>query len=60
MDHAIEAEDSRSDAGDSGYSDTLVSTESLRTSVYAYEEENGRTCKSTARKIVLPMQDNHE
>ncbi|KAI1612920.1 S-adenosyl-L-methionine-dependent methyltransferase [Exophiala viscosa] len=43
MDHAIEAEDSRSDAGDSGYSDTLVSTESLRTSVYAYEEENGRT-----------------
>lgn len=42
----IEA-DSASNAGstisDSGYAESLTSTESLRSSIYAYEEEHGRT-----------------
>jgi hypothetical protein len=35
--------DARSFSGDSGYDETVCSTESLRSSVYAYEEEHGRT-----------------
>ena len=35
--------DSRSDAGDSGYDESILSTASVSTSIFAYEKEHGRT-----------------
>jgi SAM-dependent methyltransferase len=48
MESIIEAENSEAylSAGDSGYHDTVCSTQTLRSSVYAYEQENGRTYHS--------------
>jgi hypothetical protein len=43
---AIEAGDTSSDAGDSTFSEAFTDTTSLKSSIYAYEVENGRTYHS--------------
>lgn len=58
MEPALEADDfydAQSFSGDSGYADTECSTESLRSSIFAYEEEHGRTYHAYhAGKYVVP------
>ncbi len=64
MEPVIEAADSgdaRSISGDSGYADTDCSTDSLRSSIFAYEEEHGRTYHAFhAGKYVVPNDEGEQ
>ena len=58
---AADSSDTRSISGDSGYADTDCSTESLRSSVFAYEEEHGRTYHAFhAGKYVVPYDEGEQ
>lgn len=58
MENTIEpadVDDSASTSGDSGYSDGICSTESLRSSIYDYERQHGRTYHAFHQgKYIMP------
>ena len=58
---ALEAADSQSTSGDSGYDESICSTTSLRSSIFACEEEYGRTYHAYhAGTYNLPNDENEQ
>lgn len=64
MQTAIEpadVDDSASTSGDSGYSDTICSSESLRSSIYDYERQHGRTYHAFQQgKYIMPNDEGEQ
>ena len=55
-----DVDDSASTSGDSGYSDGICSTESLRSSIYDYETQHGRTYHAFHQGKYIMLNDEGE